>query len=119
MDKVVKSIVALGVPGFIFLYVISTSGLAGAAAVTAALSTFGGPFGMLGGIGAIGIGVLISKGIAEYGFDAIAIRVMEEFYSKGKTKKDILDKIDSYPISKDLKRKLKEKLNEISAKNKK
>ena len=87
MDKVVKSIVGLGVPSFILLYTISTSGLAGAAAITATLSALGGPFGMLGGIGAIGAGVLISKGIATYGFDAIAIKVLEEFYSKGETKK--------------------------------
>lgn len=119
MDKVVKSIVALGIPGIILLCIISANGLMGAAAITSALALLGGPLGMLGGIGAIGIAILISRGIATYGFDAIAINVLEELYSKGTTKQEILDKINSYPFSGDLKRKLREKLDEIDSKNEK
>jgi hypothetical protein len=50
-QRVVESLVALGVPGLVLLVAVATSGFAGAAALTTGLATLGGPLGMVGGIG--------------------------------------------------------------------
>ena len=109
LDKVIEKIVALGVPGLVLVIVIATTGLAGGAAIVAALATLGGPFGMLGGLAVLGLLVLISDAIAEYGAVAVANRVVEGLIKKGMTKEEIIRKIDSYWwVSDNLKGKLKE-----------
>ena len=100
-------IAALGVPGLVLVTAIGATGLAGGAAITTALAALG-PGGMLGGIVTLGIIGLVSEGIAQYGVDAIFSAVVKELYRKGETKEEILQKVNRYPISKDLKRKLKE-----------
>ena len=45
-----RKIAALGAPGIVFILAMSTTGLAGAAAVTSALALLGGPAGIYGGI---------------------------------------------------------------------
>ena len=113
MEKIVSKIAALGVPGLILITAIGATGLAGGAAITTALAAIG-PGGMIGGIVTLGVIGLISEGITEYGFDAIFIAVVKELYKRGETKNSILKKIKKYPVSKQLKRKLRESLNEIS-----
>lgn len=112
MEKVVSKIVALGIPGLILLVAIATSGVAGGAAIVAALAFLGGPFGMLGGIALLGLLVLISNAISEYGFEAIFKAVIRNMKEKGMTKEGILKKIESYPISKKLKLTLKDYLSQ-------
>lgn len=107
MDKLVSKIAALGVPGLVLVTAIGATGLAGGAAITTALAALG-PGGMLGGIVTLGIIGLVSEVIAQYGVDAIFSAVVKELYRKGETKEEILQKVNRYPISKDLKRKLKE-----------
>jgi len=111
MDKLVSKIAALGVPGLILLVAMSVSGFAGAAALTAALAALGGPLGMLGGIAVLGVLVLISNGLSKYGFEKIYEAVVNKLIEKGETKKSIKTKINSYPISNGLKRKLRELLD--------
>lgn len=106
MDKLVEKIVGLGIPGLVLLVAISASGYAGAAALTTALSTLGGPLGMLGGIGVLGISVYISQGISKYGFEKIYSKTILGLIEKGETKESIRNKISKYPISKELKLKL-------------
>jgi len=107
-DKVVDKIVGLGVPGLVLLGVMATTGFVGAAAITTALATLGGPFGMLGGIAVLGVLVLISGALSRYGFEAIAIAVVMGLQKKGMSKKDISNTIDGYWfISSGLKNKLK------------
>lgn len=106
MDKLVAGIAALGIPGLVLLVVMAFTGFAGAAALTTALAALGGPLGMLGGIGVLGFLVLISKGITKYGFEKIYEGVIEELLRKGETKASILAKIESYPISNEMKLKL-------------
>ncbi|MFW6008955.1 MAG: hypothetical protein ACOCP8_06795 [archaeon] len=112
MDKLVAKIVALGIPGLILLLAVSISGYAGAAAITTALAAFGGPFGMLGGIGAFALAALILNGISEYGFEKIFTNVLLELEKKGHSRDQILRKIEKYPISRSLKLKLKDKFNQ-------
>lgn len=112
MDKIISKVAALGVPGLILIIAISATGLTGAAAITAALAALG-PFGMLGGIATLGVIGLLSQGLVDYGFDAIFTGVVKELYKRGETKSSILAKIDKYPISKSLKRKLKEELEKL------
>lgn len=54
---------------------------------------------------------LLSEGLTEFGFDAIFTAVVKELYKKGETKESIIRKVEKYPVSKSLKRKLKEELD--------
>lgn len=112
MDKIISKVAALGVPGLILVATIAATGLTGAAAITAGLAALG-PFGMLGGIATLGVVSLLSEGLVDYGFDAIFTGVVKELYKKGETKNSILTKINKYPISKSLKRKLKEEIEKF------
>lgn len=112
MDKVVSKVVALGVPGLVLLCAIYATGLAGAAAITAALAAIG-PAGIIGGIVTLGVIGLISQGISDFGFDAIFSATVKELYKRGETKELILKKIEKYPISKSLKLKLKEQIEKL------
>ena len=109
MEKLVSKLAALGVPGLVLLIAVSTSGLAGGAAIVAALAALG-PGGMVGGIVTLGLISLVSHGLSEYGVCAISCAMIKELLKKGETKKSILDKIEKYPISKSLKLILKDKL---------
>ena len=114
MDKIVDKIAALGVPGLVLLVAMAVTGYAGAAAITGALALLGGPFGMLGGIAVLGILGLISKGIAEYGFEKIFHAVVDQLRKKGKSIADIEREVNSYPISKNLKLKIRDYLREVN-----
>ncbi|WP_418637407.1 hypothetical protein [Winogradskyella sp.] len=110
MDKIVEKIVGLGIPGLILLVAINVSGYAGAAAITSSLAILGGPAGMLGGIGILGFSVYVSMAISKYSFDRIYTKTIEGLKEKGETKESINIKIDKYPISRSLKLKLKDLL---------
>lgn len=114
MDQIISKVAALGVPGLILVVAVSVSGFAGAAAITSSLAFLGGPFGMLGGIAVLGILGLISQGIAEYGFDRIFQGVVDELRKQGKSKSDIERELNKYPISGNLKAKVKEYLNQYN-----
>lgn len=106
MEKVVSKLAGLGVPGLVLLVAMGATGYVGGAAITTSLVAIG-PFGMLGGIATLGVIGLVSESIAAYGVDAIFRAVVKELYKKGETKQSILRKINRYPISKSLKLKLK------------
>ena len=112
MDKIISKVAALGVPGNILVAAMSATGLAGGAAITTGLAMLG-PLGILGGIATLGVIGLLSQGLSEYGFDAIFTGVIKELYKKGETKSSILAKINKYPISKSLKRKLREEVEKL------
>lgn len=112
MDKIISKIAALGVPGLVLMTAISATGLAGGAAITAALAALG-PGGMIGGIATLGAIGLISEAITEFGFDAIFNAVVKELYKSGETKDSLSKKINKYPVSKSLKRNLIESLDKV------
>lgn len=113
LDGIVSKIVGMGVPGLVLLIVMSISGYAGAAALTAALSTLGGPLGMLGGIAVLGFLLIMAKGLSEFGFEVIFTKTIEGLQEKGETKESIINKINKYPISKTLKITLIDKINKL------
>jgi len=110
--KLIENLVGLGIPGLILLVAISTSGFAGAAAITVALSTIGFGFGMIAGIGVLGFSLIISRAISKYGFEKIYSGTIKGLLDKGESKETILLKIKKYPISKELKLKLEELLKD-------
>lgn len=107
MEKLIAKITALGVPGLVLLVAVNATGLAGGAAIVTALAALG-PGGIVGGIATLGVIGMISHGLTEYGMGAISSAVVKELLKKGETKESILAKIQKYPISKSLKRELKE-----------
>ncbi len=106
MDKVVQKLVALGVPGLVLLVAMATGGLAGGAAIVAALAVLGGPLGMLGGIGLLGLFALISDALVEYGLEALFDAVLRGLEREGYSKSDIRKRVSGYPISKSLKKRI-------------
>ena len=112
MEKIVSKVAGLSVPGLVLVVAISATGYAGGAAISTALSAIG-PGGMLAGIATLGVIGLLSEGLTEFGFDAIFTAVVKELYKRGETKASILRKIEKYPVSKSLKRKLREELDKM------
>ena len=106
LDKIIDKIAALGIPGIVLVIIISTTGLAGGAALVAALAVLGGPLGMMGGIAALGLMVLISKAITTYGIEKIVQGVVGRLKGKGLSKDKIKTEIEKYPISKAMKYKI-------------
>ena len=94
----VSKVAALGVPGVVLTAAIGASGYAGAAALTTALATLGGPMGMLGGIAILGLLTLLSQAVGAYGFDVVFDALIDELGNQGKTKAQIYAEVESYPI---------------------
>ena len=93
--KIVDLLAAAGVPGLILLCAMAVSGFTGAAAITVALSSIGGPAGMLGGVG-----VLVTVGIviAKYGISEVCIAVVKKIL-QSKSRDQIIREIDALPRS--------------------
>lgn len=112
MERIVAKLAGLGVPSLIFVVAISTTGLTGAAAITAALALLG-PGGIIGGIAFLGVAGLITDAIAEFGADKLLTAVVKELYFRGGSKESIKEKVKKYPVSKKLKLKLYQTLDEV------
>ncbi|NEO97375.1 MAG: hypothetical protein F6K58_01400 [Symploca sp. SIO2E9] len=109
MDEVVGKLAALGLPGIILVITMATTGLTGAAAITAALAMLG-PGGMLGGIAFLGVIGLVAEPLSKYGLETLLLGVYKKRYEKGETLDALAKEINRLPISDDLKRKLREGL---------
>ncbi|AFY54747.1 hypothetical protein Riv7116_2224 [Rivularia sp. PCC 7116] len=75
MDELIKKIAGLGFPGIILIAVMASTGLTGAAAITAALAFLGGPAGMLGGITVLGLTGLIADALTNVGLEELLTAV--------------------------------------------
>ena len=114
LDKIVEVIAALGVPGLVLVMLITASPSLGTAAITSSLAVLG-PFGMLGGIAALGILSFISRAITKFSFENVFPAVLIKLRADGITSEDIREEINKYPISsKELKQKLEEFIEEFS-----
>lgn len=112
LEEIVAKLAAIGVPSLMFIMAVGATGLAGAAAITAALASLG-PGGIVGGIAFLGVSGLIADAITRYGVDALLTGVVKQLYKDGETKESIKIKIDKYPVSKGLKLKLFYKLDQL------
>jgi cobalamin biosynthesis protein CbiD len=107
MDEVVRKVAALGLPGVLLVITMAATGFAGAAAITTALATLGGPFGMMGGIAVLGITGLVADALGKYGIDGLLTGIYME-RKKKEPKEKLCKEINDLAISSDLKRKLRE-----------
>jgi len=114
LDAVISKLAGLGVPGLVLVLVMASTGFAGAAAITTALAALGGPLGMLGGIATLGVLLMLSHALTEYGFDKVFTGVVEKLHKDGVSNEEILKKIGNYPLGATLKRKLRELLAQMA-----
>ena len=114
MDKLVKLLAPFGVMGIVFIVALTSAmatGLAGAAAFTSAMAALG-PGGMIGGLATLGIVGIVSTLAVSYGYDSIVIAIINE-QLRSKSKDEIWNEIrKSKVISKDLKLKIKNYIDE-------
>ncbi|MEG4803134.1 hypothetical protein QUB63_24995 [Microcoleus sp. ARI1-B5] len=110
MDEFVRKAAALGLPAIMLVIVMATTGLAGGAAITAALAALGGPAGMLGGIALLGIIGLATEMLSKYGLESVLIGIYRQRLKNGESKSRLCGEIRNLPISGDMKRKLDEDL---------
>lgn len=107
MDKIVQKLAALGIPGLIVLAVAATTELVGGAAILVALSTMGGPLGIMGGIAVVALLALTIDAVSEWGFEAIALAVVKKLVENGTSREEIRRTVkDYFFLSKSLKRKI-------------
>jgi len=78
VNDFVRKIAALGTPGIVFLVTMSSTGLAGAAAITSALSILGGPAGMYGGIAVLPIIAVAADYLTKYGLEFLIAKVYQK-----------------------------------------
>lgn len=91
--RVVDLLAAAGVPGLVLLAAMAVSGFTGAAAITVALASIGGPAGILGGIGVL---VSIGVAIAKFGISELSIAVVKKIL-ENKSQARVLHEIDALP----------------------
>ena len=112
LDKAAEIIAGLGTPGLVLIIMLAASPSVGGPAIAASLAALG-PFGMLGGIAMLGVLEIISRALAEFGVDNFFHRVLAKLIERGETCEGILEKIDEYPISIELKQNLERKFKEV------
>ena len=105
LERLVTETAALGVSGLILVMAVSSTGLVGAVAAAAGLAMLV-PGGMIGGMAAMGLALLISNGIAEYGLEAILEAVIKELLSEGHSKQSIKNEISKCWIATGMKHRL-------------
>ncbi|MBE8998680.1 hypothetical protein IQ274_10760 [Nostoc sp. LEGE 12447] len=109
MDEIAKKLAGLGLPGII-LVILTVTSAGSNAAIVAALTAIGGPFGIVGGIGILGLITVVGDTVAGYGIEAVLKAVYTE-RSKTESVRYLLKEIKDLPISEELKLKLKNHLS--------
>jgi hypothetical protein len=109
MDEIVKKLAGLGLPGII-LVILTVTSAGSNAAIVGALTALGGPFGIVGGIGLLGLITVVGDTVAGYGIEAVLKAIYNE-RSKTESVRFLLKEIKDLPISEELKLKLKNELS--------
>ncbi|CAD5949830.1 hypothetical protein [Planktothrix agardhii] len=115
MDEIAKKIAGLGLPGIVLL-IIAVSSAGSNTAIAAALTAMGGPFGIVGGIGILGLMTVLGDTVSGYGIEAVLHAVYAE-RSKTESVIYLLKEIQDLPISDELKLKLTNHLSSESSYN--
>ncbi|MBD1998461.1 hypothetical protein H6G00_17800 [Leptolyngbya sp. FACHB-541] len=110
MDEFVRKAAGIGLPAIILLVAMATTGLTGAAAITAALAMLG-PGGMFLGVVLLGIVGLAADMLAKYGLEALLIAIYRERIRKGEARSRLCGEIGGLPISGDLRRTLRDAIS--------
>lgn len=103
MDEFVRKAAGIGLPFVVLLITMATTGLAGAAAITAALAMLG-PGGMIGGIVLLSMVGLAGDMLAKHGLEALLKGIYKQRLINGEPLQKLIDEINWLPISDDLKR---------------
>ncbi|MCC5645818.1 hypothetical protein LC607_23330 [Nostoc sp. CHAB 5824] len=111
MDEIVKKLAGLGLPG-VFLVILTVTTGGSSAAIAAALTALGGPFGIVGGIALLGLITVVGDTVAGYGIEAVLKAIYTE-RSKTESVRFLLKEIKDLPISEELKLKLKNELSPV------
>ncbi|WP_416667865.1 hypothetical protein [Egbenema bharatensis] len=106
MDEFVRKAAGIGLPAIVLLIVMATTGLTGAAAITAALALLG-PGGMIGGIIFLGIIGLAAEMLTKFGLEELLKGIYMQRLQNGESCSQLCREIDWLPISGDMKRLLK------------
>ncbi|KYC42722.1 hypothetical protein WA1_15395 [Scytonema hofmannii PCC 7110] len=109
MDEIAKKLAGLGLPGIILVVLTAASG-GSSAAVAAALTAWGGPFGIVGGIAILGLISVVGDAVAGFGLEALLKAIYSE-RSKTESLRVLLKEIKDLPITDELKLKLKHHLS--------
>lgn len=107
MDEFVRKAAGIGLPVIVLLITMATTGLAGAAAITAALAMLG-PGGMIGGIVLLGIIGLAAEMLSKFGLEELLKGIYKQRLDNGESRSSLRNEINWLPISDDLKRLLRE-----------
>lgn len=107
LDEAAEKIAGLGVAGLVLIVLIAASPYYVAAAIIWALVALG-PGGILGGIITLGIITVTAESLAKWEIGLMAPAVVAALFKQGETREGILNKIDPYPISNNLKLQLRE-----------
>lgn len=105
MDEFVRKAAGIGLPAIVLLITMATTGLTGAAAITASLALLG-PGGMIGGVILLGIIGLAADMLSKFGLEALLSAIYEQRAQNGEKKESLCNEIRHLPISGDLKRRL-------------
>jgi len=109
MDEIVKKLAGLGLPGILLVIAITLAG-GNSAAVIPLLAMLGGPLGIVGGLGVLGLSTIVGDAIAGYGIEAILKGIYTE-RSKSESVRFLLKEIKDLPLTEELKLKLKHHLS--------
>lgn len=115
MEKILSKVAAVSVTGSVFQIACKGSKHTGCAAFTSGLSSLGGAFGMKGGLVTLGLVGIATDLVFEQAIDLILKGVVKQLYREGESLEEICSKIDEYPVSIELKLKLKETVSQYSS----
>jgi uncharacterized membrane protein len=110
LDEIARRIASLGLPAVIFAVACSIAagmGLAGGAVITTALAMLGGPFGMVVGLGVLGVSTIIGDAVATYGIEELLVAVYNIYHrSNGRPCSELIREINSLWLSDELRRRI-------------
>ena len=106
MDKIIATIAAEGIPACVLKVALNATGLRGGARLTKALSSIG-PGGMLGGLVSLGAIQLASYCMTKDVIERLFLRAVRQMYEDGIPHEEVMNTIDSYKISAELRERLK------------